>query len=93
MTELLNFIKSSPTAYHTVDTVKKILISAGFTELYESDITGFADGGKHFTIRNGSSIIAFKGVANSGFMICASHSDAPTFKLTVVDERGLSNQV
>ena len=87
MTEFFNVLKSSPTAYHTVDTVKKHLLAAGFTELSEADSAAFADGGKHFTIRNGSSIIAFKGAKKDGFMICASHSDAPTFKLVTTTEK------
>ena len=80
--ELFNFIKSSPTAYHTVDTVKSMLVSAGFTEVQENDTDKLSGGGKHFVIRGGSSIIAFKGRAtNGGFMICASHSDSPCFKV------------
>ena len=77
---LFSFIKSSPTAPHAVDSVKQALIAAGFTEVYESDPASFSDGGKHFVVRGGSSIIAFKG-SGSGFMICASHSDSPCFKI------------
>ena len=80
--ELFDFINSSPTAFHTVNSVKKALISAGFTELFENSPTAFSDGGKHFVIRGGSSIIAFKGgCEKNGFMICASHSDSPCFKV------------
>ena len=80
--ELFDFIKNSPTAYHTVNTVKELLIKEGFTEVCESDPESFSDGGKHFVCRGGSSIIAFKGSAkNSGFVICASHSDSPCFKI------------
>ena len=79
--ELIDFIKRSPTAYHTVHTVKEMLLSAGFTECSEKETSSFSDGGKHFVIRNGTSIIAFKGKCDGGFMICASHSDTPAFKL------------
>ncbi len=78
--ELISFIKNSPTAFHTVATVKKHLLSVGFTELSENDPAAFCDGGKHFTVRGGSSIIAFKGKGD-GFMIAASHSDSPCFKV------------
>ena len=79
---LFSFIKNSPTAYHAVDTIKKELLAAGFTELCESDPASFSDGEKHFVIRSGSSIIAFKGKStDGGFMITASHSDSPCFKL------------
>lgn len=77
---LFNFIKSSPTAFHTVDTIKNILLQKGYTEVSERDCKSFSDGGKHFVIRGGSSLIAFRGSGN-GFMISASHSDFPAFKV------------
>ncbi len=80
--ELIDFIKKSPTAYHTVKSVKEALVAAGFSEVYESDPAAFSDGGNHFVIRDGSSVIAFKGRSNNGgFMITASHSDSPCFKI------------
>ena len=78
--ELIDFIKASPSAHHTVDSVKRALLAEGYTELCESNPEAFSDGGKHFVIRGGSSIIAFKGKGD-GFMICASHSDSPCFKV------------
>ena len=78
--ELIDFIKASPSAHHTIDSVKRALLAEGYTELCESNPEAFSDGGKHFVIRGGSSIIAFKGKGD-GFMICASHSDSPCFKV------------
>ena len=78
--KLINFINSSPSAFHTVDTLKKELLANGFTELSDSSSASFSDGGKHFVVRGGTSIIAFKGKGD-GFMICASHSDFPSFKV------------
>ena len=37
--ELIDFIKGSPTAYHTVDSIKTALLGAGFTEVCEKDIS------------------------------------------------------
>ena len=72
--KLFDFIGCSPTAYHTVKSVKDALVEAGFTEVFESNPSSFADGGKHFVTRGGSSIIAFKGgERKNGFMIF-SHS-------------------
>lgn len=79
--ELIDFIKKSPTAYHTVETVKEMLLSAGYTECSEKELGSYSDGGRHFVIRNGTSIIAFRGKCEGGFMICASHSDTPCFKV------------
>ncbi len=79
--KLIDFIKNSPTAYQTVENVAHALRAAGYTEVCESDTRGFADGGKHFVVKNGTSIIAFRGKAQGGFVITASHSDSPAFKI------------
>ena len=79
---LFDFIKSSPSAYHAVDSVKRTLVENGFTELYESEAWDLAPGGKYFVIRNGTSLIAFVNVADAiGYTICASHSDSPSFRV------------
>lgn len=78
---LFEFIKNSPTAYHTVDTVKRALTKAGYTELTERSGEDYRDGGKHFVIRDGSSIIAWRGKIEGGFMICATHGDSPSFRV------------
>ncbi len=80
---LEQFIKCSPTAFHAVNFCKEILTSNGFTELYEYETWTLEKGEKYFTTRNGSSLIAFKVPENNlnGYMIAASHSDSPSFKL------------
>lgn len=77
---LLHFIDNSPSSYHTVASVKEQLISAGFTQITPADSTAYTDGGKHFVIIGGSSVIAFEGKGD-GFMITASHSDSPSFRV------------
>ena len=84
---LFEFIKKSPSAYHAVNTVKEMLDNDGYTELYESERWKLAIGGKYYVIRNGTSIIAFRTVRDArGFMICASHSDCPSFRVKVTPE-------
>lgn len=78
--KLLSFIDNSPTAYHAVDMVKRELIENGYTEVTLKDGKFITDGGKHFVVSGGSSIIAFSGKGN-GFMITASHSDSPSFRV------------
>lgn len=79
---LFNFINASPTAYHAVDNVAKALVSDGYTELSEGSEWNLVTGEKYFVKRNGTSIIAFrKGKTGAGFMIGASHSDSPSFRL------------
>ena len=84
---LFEFIKSSPDAYHAVNSVKKMLDKEGYTELYESERWKLAVDGKYYVIRNGSSIIAFRTVKDArGFMITASHSDSPSFRVKTTAE-------
>ncbi len=80
---LQEFIKSSPTAFHAVSTAKDILKANGFIEIFEHEAWNIKHGSKYFVTRNGSSLIAF-GIpqdAPKSFMIAASHSDSPSFKL------------
>ena len=84
---LFEFIKKSPSAYHAVNTVKEMLDSNGYTELYEAERWKLTVGGKYYVIRNGTSIIAFRTVKDArGFMMCASHSDSPSFRVKVTPE-------
>ena len=84
---LFDFIKKSPSAYHAVNTVKEMLDNDGYTELFEGERWKLTVGGKYYVIRNGTSIIAFRTVREArGFMICASHSDSPSFRVKVTPE-------
>lgn len=86
-TELFEFIKNSPSAYHTVASVKDALTQNGYTELYEGDEWHITDGKGYFVTKNGTSIIAFKARSGAnGFMIAASHSDFPSFRLKISPE-------
>lgn len=80
---LLEFIENSPTAFHAVDSAAKILDGAGFTRLNECDAWNLVRGGKYYVTRNLSSILAFviPETFTETFMITASHTDSPTFKL------------
>ena len=81
--ELMQFIENSPTAFHAVDSAAKILDEAGFVRLNECDAWNIVRGGKYYVTRNLSSIIAFviPETFSETFMITASHTDSPTFKL------------
>lgn len=81
--ELLEFIRKSPTAFHTIANIRGLLADAGYTELSEGESWKLEKGGRYFTVRNESSVIAFRipEGAYAGFMIAASHSDSPTFKV------------
>ncbi len=81
--ELLDFIHSSPTAFHTVANIKSRLRADGYTELFESSKWFLEEGGKYFITRGDTSIIAFRVPSGdfAGFQIVASHTDSPAFKL------------
>ena len=81
--ELLNFIDHSPTAFHAVNTATEILEQNGFLPLCESDAWLLEAGKGYFVTRNQSSIIAFRmpTSAPERFLIAASHTDSPMFKL------------
>lgn len=81
--ELLDFIAKCPSCYHTVQTVTGILKDAGYTELFEGSPWKLAAGGRYYVTRNLSSVIAFRVPAGEfqGFMLTASHSESPSFKI------------
>ena len=83
--DMLDFIKNSPSCFHAVKNISEKLIQNGFLELSESQKWNLQKGNKYFVTRNSSSVIAFtipeNEEKNSPFMICAGHSDSPSFKL------------
>ena len=87
--DMASFIKNSPTAFHAVDSLKKILNGEGYQELSEGRRWEVSPGGKYYVTRNDSSLIALKvgaNLENYRFNIVASHSDSPTFKIKENEE-------
>ncbi len=84
---LLEFIKESPTCFQTVYALEKRLEAEGFCRLYETRDWHLRTGGRYYTVRNGSSLIAFTVPEHvEKFQITASHSDSPTFKIKELAE-------
>ncbi|MDO4439168.1 MAG: M18 family aminopeptidase [Eubacteriales bacterium] len=82
--EVLDFIHKSPSCFHAVYNLAQLLKEAGYTELKECDSWNVKKGGRYFTTRNGSSIIAFNignKLDNYHFQLTSSHSDSPSFKV------------
>lgn len=82
--KLLSFIQKSPSCFHAIKNIENILQQNGFQGLLESEKWQLLPDKKYYTIRNGSSIIAFKTGENLddyNFNIVSSHSDSPTFKI------------
>lgn len=87
-TELFDFIDKSPSCYHAIENIRNDLLKAGFSELSEGKSWNIEKGGKYFTVRNYSSVIAFRVPETDykGFNIVSSHSDSPTFKVKELSE-------
>lgn len=91
--ELLQFIQQSPTAFHAVEAVAERLQSDGFVCLQEGEEWKLEAGRGYYVTRNQSSVLAFripKGTPER-FMIAASHTDSPMFKLKKNCENATSN--
>ena len=77
------FLDQSHSQYHVTAAVSRWLDEAGYTRLNESDVWQLVPGGKYYIDRNQSSIVAFRipTATPKGYMMSASHSDHPAFKL------------
>ena len=89
------FLKEAKTPYHAVAETAKMLEAAGFSELKETESWALKKGGKYYTTRGGSSIMAFA-IPKSGklenFHIVAAHSDSPTFRIKENAELSVSGK-
>ena len=83
--DLLNFIQSSPTAFHAAQSIAKELSDAGFEELRDGDEWELQPGKRYYVKRNESSIIAFvygkKDLLNTGVRMVGAHTDSPCLKV------------
>lgn len=82
--ELMQFIKSSPSMFHSIDTIEKYLEKEQYTYLPEGNEWKIEKGKNYYTTRNNSSIIAFQvgeNLDNYHFQMSAAHSDSPTYKV------------
>lgn len=85
---LISFIEDSPTAFHAVAEIAKMLENDGFVRLHEQNEWELLPGGKYFVTRNQSSVIAFAvpEIHEKSFLLTASHTDSPTYKLKTESE-------
>ncbi len=80
---LCAFLDQAHSVYHAQNGIVKELAAAGYTRLAEKDAWDLAPGGKYYVTRGGTAVVAFRvpeGEA-AGFMMSASHSDRPCFKV------------
>ena len=87
---LLDFIQRSPSEYHVIDNLSAALNGAGYVCLPARERWTIEPGGKYYTLRGGSSLIAFRIPAEGkpqGFRLAAAHSDFPSFRIKVNAEK------
>jgi len=82
---LLDYLYSSPTAYHATSNAAQTLTAAGFTELCEGENWQIIPGGKYFLRKNNSAFAAFimgtGDIAKHGIRGIAAHTDSPAFAI------------
>ena len=80
---LCAYLDASKSVYHAQDLLVKELEKAGYARLSEADSWDLVPGGKYFVTRGGTAVLAFRIPQGSpaGFLMSASHSDRPTFKV------------
>ena len=79
----VDFLNVAHSEYHAVAALETELKNAGYSRLSEGESWRLVPGGKYYLIRGGSTLMAFRVPQQTPgcFMISASHSDRPTFKL------------
>ena len=81
--DLVQFLKCSPTAWQAVEQIRSRLERSGFVHLKEDETWDLNFGGKYYTTRNGSSLIAFVLPTDTpvSATILGAHTDSPGLKL------------
>ena len=80
---LCDFLDASVSVYHAQQYLADLLEEKGYVRLSEARKWDLVPGGKYFLTRGGTALLAFRipeGEA-TGFLMSASHSDRPTFKV------------
>ncbi len=84
VSDLLSFLRLSPTPFHATSNIADRLANHGFTRLRERDHWSLTRPGKYFVTRNDSSIIAFQlgteDTSECGLRLIGAHTDSPCLK-------------
>ena len=81
--QLKSFLDASHSVYHATYALMQMLEQADYTHLPEGEKWSLVPGGRYYVTRGDSALIAFRVPLGNpvGFMVSASHSDRPTFKV------------
>ena len=85
---LARFIEAAPCNFFAIAEQARTLTKAGYEQLGEGDEWAVKPGGKYFTCRNGSALVAWRvpEVTPASLMVMASHSDSPTLRIKTAPE-------
>ncbi len=81
--KLCAFLDEAVSVYHAAAYLADVLADAGYTRLSEGENWNLTAGGKYYLVRGGTAVLAFRvpETTPKGFLLSASHSDRPTFKV------------
>ena len=84
---LFDFLNKGVSAFHSAAAAAAILEANGYEERPESAAWELVPGGKYYTTRNGSAVLAWRMPKGelTGWHVTASHSDSPTWKIKELD--------
>lgn len=80
---LFSYIQHSPTPFHAVAETAARLEAKGATRLNEAQSWSLESGKRYFTVRGGTSLIAWRQPTGKGlgWRMTAAHSDSPSFRI------------
>lgn len=82
---LCDFLQASPTPFHAVTSMTRLLEAAGFQRLMENDAWQLEPEGGYFVTRDDSSLIAFRtgdgSLLERGIRMVGAHTDSPCLKV------------
>ena len=85
--DLFDFLNKGVSAFHSTAAAVAILEANGYQNCPESAAWDLVPGGKYYTTRNGSAVLAWRMPKGklTGWHATASHSDSPTWKIKELD--------
>ena len=85
--DLFDFLNKGVSAFHSTAAAAAILEANGYQNCPESAAWDLVPGGKYYTTRNGSAVLAWRMPKGqlTGWHATASHSDSPTWKIKELD--------
>ncbi len=83
--KLIEFLQNSPTPFHATANLAKALAERGYIYLDESKGWDLQPGNGYYTVRSGSSIVAFlygeNKLVENGIRVLGAHTDSPCLKV------------